>query len=77
MSNHYTFVTMAVKIGLSYYCQSVWIPQGSVLSTILCSFFYGDLEKRFTAFSEDAGSVSGEEMIPLVMSKSADITGIV
>ena len=33
------------------------------MSTILCSFFYGDLEKEFTTFSEHPGSVSGMEMI--------------
>ena len=66
-----------LKIGSSYYRQSVGIPQGSVLSTILCSFFYGDLEKRFTAFSEDTGSVSGTETIRLVIFKSVDITGTV
>ena len=33
------------------------IPQGSVLSALLCSFFYGDLEKRFFKFSEDNQSV--------------------
>lgn len=33
------------------------IPQGSVLSALLCSFFYGDLEKRFSKFSEDPQSV--------------------
>ena len=30
-----------VKIGHEYYRQVVGIPQGSVLSAILCSFFYG------------------------------------
>ncbi|KAF5391483.1 hypothetical protein D9757_002434 [Collybiopsis confluens] len=35
-----------VKIGTAYYRQVVGIPQGSVLSSILCSFFYGDLERR-------------------------------
>lgn len=35
-----------VKIDQRYYRQVVGIPQGSVLSAILCSYFYGDLEKR-------------------------------
>ena len=35
-----------VKIGGHYYRQRVGIPQGSILSTMLCSFFYGDLERR-------------------------------
>ncbi|CAA7267063.1 unnamed protein product [Cyclocybe aegerita] len=41
-----------VKIGQSYYRQKVGIPQGSVLSSILCSFFYGNLEKKFSRFMD-------------------------
>ncbi|KAK7463508.1 Telomerase reverse transcriptase [Stygiomarasmius scandens] len=41
-----------VKIGSEYFRQIVGIPQGSVLSTILCCFFYGDLEKRFKPFTK-------------------------
>lgn len=41
-----------VKIGSDFYKQRIGIPQGSVLSTILCNVFYGDLEAsekfRFT-----------------------------
>lgn len=39
------------------YKQVVGIPQGSVLSTLLCTFFYGDLEKRKMRFSEDPNCV--------------------
>uniref|UniRef100_A0A0W0FMP3 Telomerase reverse transcriptase n=1 Tax=Moniliophthora roreri TaxID=221103 RepID=A0A0W0FMP3_MONRR len=46
-----------VKIGDGYYRQIIGIPQGSTLSTILCSFFYGDMEKHFGTFSEDPHSV--------------------
>jgi len=42
-----------VKIGENYYRQTVGIPQGSVLSTLLCSFFYGDLERRKFSFRDD------------------------
>lgn len=35
-----------VKIGREFYRQRVGIPQGSSLSTLLCSFFYADLETR-------------------------------
>lgn len=35
-----------VKIGKNTYRQIVGIPQGSILSTLLCYFFYCDLEKR-------------------------------
>ncbi|KAI5122895.1 hypothetical protein M0805_007573 [Coniferiporia weirii] len=39
-----------VKIGQDYYRQRVGIPQGSVLSSLLCSFFYGDLERTVLRF---------------------------
>lgn len=35
-----------VKIGKEFYRQRVGIPQGSSLSTLLCSFFYADMEAR-------------------------------
>ncbi len=46
-----------MQIGQDYYRQVIGIPQGSVLSSILCAFFYGDLEKKFKLFTEDPGSV--------------------
>lgn len=45
------------QIGRDYYRQIVGIPQGSILSAILCSFFYGDLEKEFGQFKNDPQSV--------------------
>lgn len=36
----------------------IGIPQGSVLSALLCSFFYGDLERRHLKFTDDPRSVS-------------------
>ncbi|KAF8656263.1 hypothetical protein AX16_002699 [Volvariella volvacea WC 439] len=41
----------------TYYRQMVGIPQGSVLSALLCAFFYGDLEKQFGTFMDDPESV--------------------
>lgn len=35
-----------VKIGDKYYRQSIGIPQGSVLSPMLCSYLYADLERN-------------------------------
>jgi telomerase reverse transcriptase len=35
-----------IKIGRKYYRQKVGIPQGSILSTILCSLYYGHIEKE-------------------------------
>jgi telomerase reverse transcriptase len=44
-----------VKIGKKYYRQKQGIPQGSVLSSILCNYFYADLETHVLSFlkSED------------------------
>lgn len=39
-----------VKIGKKFYRQKEGIPQGSVLSTLLCSFFYEELEKECLDF---------------------------
>lgn len=39
-----------VRIGKKYYRQKNGIPQGSVLSSILCNFFYGDLENEILSF---------------------------
>jgi len=39
-----------VKIGKKYYRQKNGIPQGSVLSSLLCNFFYGKLEKEVLQF---------------------------
>ncbi|OXV06383.1 hypothetical protein Egran_05849 [Elaphomyces granulatus] len=39
-----------VKIGKKYYRQRNGIPQGSVLSSLLCSFFYGRLEREVLGF---------------------------
>ncbi|CAO3683223.1 unnamed protein product [Umbelopsis ramanniana] len=39
-----------VKISGSYYKQTIGIPQGSCLSTILCSYFYGNMEQAELGF---------------------------
>ncbi|KAH0538165.1 hypothetical protein FGG08_005223 [Glutinoglossum americanum] len=39
-----------VKIGKKFYRQKAGIPQGSVLSSLLCNFFYGDLEQKVLGF---------------------------
>ena len=39
-----------VKVGKKYYRQRVGIPQGSVLSSFLCSYFYADLERQHLSF---------------------------
>jgi telomerase reverse transcriptase len=40
-----------VKIGKRFYRQRTGIPQGSVLSTILCNFFYAELERDVLSFA--------------------------
>lgn len=42
-----------IKIGNKFFRQKNGIPQGSVLSSILCNFFYGDLEKNKLSFTLD------------------------
>ncbi|XP_049717117.1 telomerase reverse transcriptase [Elephas maximus indicus] len=43
-----------IKIRGKYYVQCQGIPQGSILSTLLCSFCYGDMEnKLFSGIQED------------------------
>lgn len=39
-----------VKIGRKYFRQRNGIPQGSVLSSLLCNFFYGELERKVLGF---------------------------
>ena len=42
-----------VKIGKKYYRQKQGIPQGSILSSIMCSFFYGNFELSRLDFLDD------------------------
>ena len=46
-----------VKIGKKFYRQKEGIPQGSVISTLLCSFFYGELERECFGFLTDGDSL--------------------
>lgn len=39
-----------VKIGKRYYRQKNGIPQGSVISSLLCNYFYADLESKHLQF---------------------------
>ncbi|KAI9924072.1 hypothetical protein MW887_007311 [Aspergillus wentii] len=45
-----------VKIGKKYFRQRSGIPQGSVMSSLLCNFFYAELERKVLGFlqSDDA-----------------------
>ena len=46
-----------VKIGKKFFRQKQGIPQGSVLSSLLCNFFYAELERECLGFLETHGSV--------------------
>ena len=46
-----------VKIGKKYYRQKSGIPQGSVLSSTLCSYFYADLEQTQLSFLQAPDSL--------------------
>ncbi|KAG5978328.1 hypothetical protein E4U55_006241 [Claviceps digitariae] len=39
-----------VKFGKKYYRQKCGIPQGSILSSFLCNYFYADLERKHLGF---------------------------
>ncbi|KTW32040.1 telomerase reverse transcriptase [Pneumocystis jirovecii RU7] len=46
-----------VKIGKKFYKQLKGIPQGSILSTILCAYFYGNLEKKYLKFIQQPNTI--------------------
>ena len=52
-----------VKIGKKYYRQKTGIPQGSVLSSTLCNYFYADLERSegLAFLNLDSGSENERE----------------
>ena len=44
-------------MGKTFYRQKVGIPQGSVVSTVLCNMFYAHLEKKKLPFLQDADGI--------------------
>jgi telomerase reverse transcriptase len=46
-----------VKIGKKFYRQKEGIAQGSVVSSLLCNYFYADLEARHLSFLDPAESL--------------------
>ena len=46
-----------VKIGKKFFRQKQGIPQGSVLSSLLCSFFYADFEQEHLGFLNNSSSL--------------------
>lgn len=45
-----------IKIGKKFYRQDTGIPQGSILSTILCDFYYTDMESKILSFMNRSDS---------------------
>jgi telomerase reverse transcriptase len=43
------------EIGKKYFRQKVGIPQGSVVSTILCNMYYANLEKKLDFMDHEEG----------------------
>ena len=46
-----------VQIGKTHYRQKAGIPQGSIVSSLLCSFFYAELEQKVLGFVNEKGSL--------------------
>ncbi|APA07224.1 hypothetical protein sscle_02g019940 [Sclerotinia sclerotiorum 1980 UF-70] len=46
-----------VKIGKKFYRQKEGIPQGSILSSLLCNYFYADLEAKHLSFLQSDESL--------------------
>ncbi|KAM3414559.1 Telomerase reverse transcriptase [Cercospora zeina] len=46
-----------IQIGPRLYRQKKGIPQGSIISSLLCSYFYADMEREMLAFVNDGNSV--------------------
>ena len=46
-----------IKIGKKFFRQKAGIPQGSVLSSLLCNYFYAQLEREHLDFLKDQESI--------------------
>lgn len=46
-----------VKIGKKFYRQRAGIPQGSIVSSLLCNYFYADLEAQHLSFLSSTSSL--------------------
>lgn len=42
-----------IKVGKRFYRQKKGIPQGSIVSSLLCSYFYAELERKYLSFVDD------------------------
>ena len=57
-------LTESLQMGPDFFRQSKGIPQGSIVSTHLCSFFYADLERRHLGFTAADDCVSCVSSLP-------------
>ncbi|PPJ57194.1 hypothetical protein CBER1_07028 [Cercospora berteroae] len=46
-----------IQIGQRLYRQKKGIPQGSIISSLLCSYFYADMEREVLGFIDDGKSI--------------------
>lgn len=46
-----------IKLGNRFYRQKQGIPQGSIVSSLLCSYFYAELEREVLTFANDGHSI--------------------
>lgn len=42
-----------IKVGRRFYRQKKGIPQGSIVSSLLCGYFYAELERKYLSFIND------------------------
>ncbi|KAK5164075.1 Telomerase reverse transcriptase [Saxophila tyrrhenica] len=46
-----------IQLGNKYYRQKEGIPQGSIVSSLLCSYFYAEMERELLGFINDGRSI--------------------
>ncbi|PBP24578.1 Telomerase reverse transcriptase [Diplocarpon rosae] len=55
-----------VKIGKKFYRQKSGIPQGSVVSSLLCNYFYADLEHTHLAFLREGADAKRSLLLRMI-----------
>ncbi|WPH03795.1 Hypothetical protein R9X50_00667800 [Acrodontium crateriforme] len=55
-----------IKLGNRYYRQKEGIPQGSIVSTLLCSYMYGELEHEALSFLRDNSNRQQSVLLRLI-----------
>jgi telomerase reverse transcriptase len=70
----YGHTSLTHQIGDQYYRQKTGIPQGSKISSLLCSFFYSFMEAEHLAWTRRPGTVRSGETRTNSSSVSSDIS---